>query len=76
MGDYIPKAEYQAALAADPYPKYRQWLVEDKHTTLSALDAIDAEINEELEAAVKFAFDSPLTDPLEIRRDIYAAATA
>ena len=25
-GEYIPKAEYQAAVAADPYPKYRQWL--------------------------------------------------
>jgi pyruvate dehydrogenase E1 component alpha subunit len=76
MGDYIPKAEYQAALAADPYPKYRQWLVQEKHAAPGALDAIDAEVNEELEAAVKFAFDSPLTDPVEITRDIYAAASA
>jgi TPP-dependent pyruvate/acetoin dehydrogenase alpha subunit len=76
MGDYIPKAEYQAALAADPYPRYRQWLVQEKHAAPGALDAIDAEVNEELEAAVKFAFDSPLTDPVEITRDIYAAASA
>jgi len=76
MGDYIPKAEYQAALAADPYPRYRQWLVQEKHAAPVALDAIDAEVNEELEAAVKFAFDSPLTDPVEITRDIYAAASA
>src|SRR6476620_11347456 len=59
-GEYIPKAEYQAAVAADPYPKYRQWLVEQKHASAAALEAIDAELEAELEAAVKFAFDSPL----------------
>jgi TPP-dependent pyruvate/acetoin dehydrogenase alpha subunit len=75
-GDYIPKAEYHAAVAADPYPKYRQWLVDNRHTTVEALDAVDAEVHANLEAAVKFAFDSPLTDPVEITRDVYAAATA
>jgi pyruvate dehydrogenase E1 component alpha subunit len=76
MGEYIPKTEYAAAVAADPYPKYRDWLIANKHATAAGLDAIDAEVNAELEAAVKFAFDSPLTDPIEITRDIYAAATA
>jgi TPP-dependent pyruvate/acetoin dehydrogenase alpha subunit len=75
-GEYIPKAEYEAALAADPYPKYRQWLVAKEHATAESLDAIDAAVNSELEDAVKFAFDSPLTDPIEITRDIYAAASA
>jgi pyruvate dehydrogenase E1 component alpha subunit len=72
-GEYIPKAEYQAAVAADPYPKYRQWLVEQKHASAAALEAIDAELEVELEAAVKFAFDSPLTEVAEITRDVYAA---
>jgi len=72
-GEYIPKAEYQAAVAADPYPKYRQWLVEHKHASAAALEAIDAELEAELEAAVKFAFDSPLTEVAEITRDVYAA---
>jgi acetoin:2,6-dichlorophenolindophenol oxidoreductase subunit alpha len=72
-GEYIPKAEYAAAVAADPYPRYRQWLVDDKHSTLAALDEIDAEIQAEVDAAVKFAFDSPLTDTAEITRDIFAA---
>lgn len=76
MGEYIPKAEYAAAVAADPYPRYRQWLLDNKHATVAALDKIDSEINAELEAAVKFAFDSPLTDPVEITRDVYAAARA
>jgi len=72
-GEYIPKAEYQAAVAADPYPKYRQWLVEQQHASAAALEAIDAELEAELEAAVKFAFDSPLTEVAEITRDVYAA---
>jgi pyruvate dehydrogenase E1 component alpha subunit len=76
MGEYIPKPEYQAAVTADPYPRYRQWLLDQKHSTAAALDTIDAEVNAELEAAVKFAFDSPLTDPVEITRDIYADAVA
>jgi acetoin:2,6-dichlorophenolindophenol oxidoreductase subunit alpha len=75
MGEYIPKAEYAAAVAADPYPKYRQWLVDNKHAAAAALDAIDTEVGAEIEAAVKFAFDSPLTDVAEITRDVYAAAT-
>jgi acetoin:2,6-dichlorophenolindophenol oxidoreductase subunit alpha len=73
MGEYIPKAEYAAAVAADPYPRYRQSLVDNKHSTVAALDKIDAEIEAEVDAAVKFAFDSPLTDTAEITRDIFAA---
>ncbi len=75
-GDYIPKAEYQAALTADPYPRYRKWLTDNKHSSVAALDAIDAEIDAEVEAAVKFAFDSPLTETVEITRDVYADAAA
>jgi acetoin:2,6-dichlorophenolindophenol oxidoreductase subunit alpha len=76
MGEYIPKAEYAAAVAADPYPKYRQWLVDNQHATVATLDKIDADVNAEVDEAVKFAFDSPLTDPSEITRDVYASAIA
>ena len=71
-GDYIPKAEYAAAAAADPYPKYRAWLVANHHARAAELDAIDAAVREELEEAVKFAFDSPFADVSEVRRDVYA----
>jgi pyruvate dehydrogenase E1 component alpha subunit len=74
MSEYIPKPQFEAALAADPYPKYRNWLVEHKHATAAELDGIDAEIGAEVEAAVKFAFDSPLTDASEIHTDVWAAA--
>jgi acetoin:2,6-dichlorophenolindophenol oxidoreductase subunit alpha len=71
-GDYIPKAEYQAAVAADPFPKYRRWLVEKEHASAAALDGIDAEVAAEVEDAVQFAFSSPLSDVSEVRRDVYA----
>lgn len=73
-GEYIPKAQYDAAVAADPFPKYRKWLADSKHATGAELDAIDAEISAEVDAAVKFAFDSPLTDVSEIKTDVWAAA--
>jgi len=76
MGEYIPKAEYQAALAADPYPKYRQWLVDHAHATVATLDALENQIKSEVDEAVAFAFDSPLTDPIEITRDVFAGAAA
>jgi pyruvate dehydrogenase E1 component alpha subunit len=75
-GEYIPKPEYAAAVAADPYPKYRQWLADNGHASSAELDNIDAQAKAEVEAAMQFAFASPLTDVAEIRRDIYAREVA
>lgn len=75
-GEYIPKAQYEAAVAADPYPRYRRWLIENRHATAAQLEALESEIAAEVEAAMQFAFDSPLTDSAEVRRDVYATATA
>jgi pyruvate dehydrogenase E1 component alpha subunit len=75
-GAYIPKEEYQAALAADPYPKFRQWLIENRQADAASLDALEGEIKAEVDAAVQFAFDSPLTPPAEINRDVFADAAA
>ena len=75
-GDYIPKAQYDAAVAADPYPKYRKWLIDNKHASDAELTAMESQVNADVDAAVKFAFDSPLTDAIEIKRDVYAAAAA
>jgi len=71
-GEYIPKAQYEAAVAADPYPRYRRWLVEHGHATAAQLDEIEAEIHREVDAAVEFAMSSPLTEAAEIKRDVYA----
>jgi len=71
-GEYIPKAEYQAALAADPYPRYRQWLIDEGHASGADLEELEAGVKLDVDEAVKFAFDSPLTDPSEVARDVYA----
>lgn len=75
-GEYIPEAEYAAAVAADPYPRFRNWLVSAGHATAQELTALDEQINAEVDAAVQFAFESPLTDIAEIKRDIVAQAAA
>jgi TPP-dependent pyruvate/acetoin dehydrogenase alpha subunit len=72
-GEYMPKEEYRAALAADPYPRYRNWLLQNQHATAAQLEKIEADTAADVEAAVAFAFDSPLTDVSEITRDVYAS---
>jgi len=74
MGEYIPKAEYQAAVENDPYPRYRNWLVEQRQASAGELDAIDAAITREIDAALEFALSSPAPDVSELERDVYAAA--
>jgi acetoin:2,6-dichlorophenolindophenol oxidoreductase subunit alpha len=71
-GHYIPKDEYEAAKANDPYPRYRDWLVARGHASAAELDAIEADIGREIDAAVAFAFASAEPDEIEIRRDVYA----
>ncbi len=72
-GEYMPKEEYQAALAADPYPRYRNWLLQNRHATAAELSKIETDTAADVDAAVAFAFDSPLTDVSEITRDVYAS---
>jgi len=69
---YIPKDQYAAALAVDPVPAYRNWLLEQGHASAAALEAIDAEIDAELAAAIDFATSSPVPGIAELKRDVYA----
>lgn len=71
-GDYIPKDEYAEAQKNDPYPRFRSLLVEQRHATLDELDAIDAEIAEQIAAAEAFAMSSPPPETAEVKRDVYA----
>jgi len=75
-GEYIPKAEYQAALAADPYPKFRKWLLDQRHASAGELDELESAVRSEVDGAVKFAFDSPLTEAAEIKCDVFAKTAA
>ena len=68
---YMSANERVAHMEKDPYPIYRHWLVANKHTTESDLDAIEAGIARELEEALQFALASPYPDVSEIYKDVF-----
>ena len=68
---YMEKGERERHMAKDPYPVYRQWLVEQGHASEAELSGIEQENSRAIEAAIEFAFSSPYPDPVEIYRDVY-----
>ena len=72
---YMPKEHLAEMAAADPLPRIRKLLL-DHQVSEAELDAIDAKVDAEIEAAVKFALDSPLPDAVEIRKDVFEEETA
>lgn len=78
MGDameYMPKEERQAAMAADPLPRYRQWLIDNGHATEDDLAAIEHQVNDEIDEAVEFALASPVPDESELYTDVFAGVS-
>jgi pyruvate dehydrogenase E1 component alpha subunit len=73
---YMDKAEKAAAVAKDPVPAYRAWLVENGHAKEEELAQIEAEIEKEIDEAVEFAISSPYPSLDELRRDIFAEEIA
>ena len=69
---YMDQEEYQAALAADPLPRFRTMLLEAGHATEDDLAAIEQAAGAEADDAVEFAFASPPPDPSELFEDVYA----
>lgn len=69
---YIPKEELAAAVAADPVPAFRRWLVEAGHASDEDLAATEKKVGAEIDDALSFAMQSPFPDPGEIRLDVYA----
>lgn len=70
---YMAPGEKEAAMARDPVPRYRAWLVEGG-VAESELAALEAAIDHEIDEAVAFALDSPLPDVAELSRDVFAEA--
>jgi pyruvate dehydrogenase E1 component alpha subunit len=79
LGDdshYIPKDEMARAVASDPLPRFRNWLIEQGHADEASLRAIEAANQREIEEAVEFALASPYPDVAELNRDVYAEVAA
>jgi TPP-dependent pyruvate/acetoin dehydrogenase alpha subunit len=69
---YQPADELDAARAAEPVAAYRAWLVEEGHATFDALNAIDVEVADEIEDAIRFGKESPPPDLDELLVDVFA----
>jgi len=73
---YMDKARKQAAIEADPYPRFRARLIAEGHASDADLAAIESDTEARIEAAVKFALASPFPDVAELRRDVFAQELA
>ena len=71
---YMDKAEKDAAIAADPVPRFRARLIAAGIASEEQLAAMEAEIEAELEDAVDFALASEFPEPAELTRDVYGEA--
>lgn len=69
---YMPKSELEAALARDPAPTFRRWLVEGGHSTEGRLDEIDKAVDAAIDDAFEFAQGAPRPDPSDIYDDVFA----
>ncbi len=69
--DYRDRAERAAWLERDPIVLFRRRLIADDVATEEQLDALDAEVLEEVEEAVRFAEASPYPDPSVAFKDLY-----
>ncbi|WP_274542651.1 thiamine pyrophosphate-dependent dehydrogenase E1 component subunit alpha [Aminivibrio pyruvatiphilus] len=69
---YKDPEEQKAWLAKDPIPRIEAKLIELGMATQADLDRMRAKVNEEIEAAVKFAEDSPEPGDDELLTDVWA----
>lgn len=71
---YRSKEEVEAHRHDDPITRFRDKLVAEAVTSEAELDQIDAEVSDEMEAAVRFADESPVPDPSTLTDHIYAGS--
>jgi pyruvate dehydrogenase E1 component alpha subunit len=79
LGDdshYISKEEMAAAMAADPMPRLRAYLIEHGLATEADLVAIETANAEAIDEAAKYGLASPWPDVSELQKDVYAMENA
>jgi len=69
---YIPKDQLDAAMAADPVPRFRDHLAEAGVCSLDELDRIDADALATVEAALNTVMNAECPSIDELDRDVYA----
>jgi pyruvate dehydrogenase E1 component alpha subunit len=68
---YMDPEEKKAAIAADPYPRFRQKLIADGTASEAELAAIEAKVEADLDEAVAYALDAPFPGENELTSDVY-----
>src|SRR5205807_3821934 len=70
--EYLPHEELEAAVAADPVPRFRTWMLANGFDE-AELAGIESAIDTEIDDAVEFAQNSPPPDADELTRDVVHA---
>jgi acetoin:2,6-dichlorophenolindophenol oxidoreductase subunit alpha len=68
---YRDQSEVDEWKAKDPIPRFEQKLISLGVASAAKIDEIKASVAKEIEAALKFAQDSPFPDPSELLDDVY-----
>jgi pyruvate dehydrogenase E1 component alpha subunit len=71
-GNYRTRAEIERHQERDPLKLFAASLKEEAVLSESEFQQIEAQVNEQVEKALKFAEESPLPDPSELYTDVYA----
>lgn len=69
---YMDKAEKASAVAADPVPALRARLIAQGIATEAQLAALEAELTQEINAAIEAAIAAKFPDPSTITDDVFA----
>ena len=69
---YRPKEEVEQWLQRDPIERFKRHLVQGEIFSENEINQIEKEIIAEIEQAEKFANQSPLPDPLDITKYVFA----
>ncbi len=69
---YKPQEEIDEWMKKDPIPRYEKYLLENGVYTEEMMNELKQKMLEEVEAAVKFAEESPSPSPEEVLEDVFA----
>ena len=69
---YMDDGEKKAAMEKDPVPRFRQWLIDNGHSSDADLTAMETAIGAEIDAAIEAAIAAPFPDVAELRKDVFA----
>ncbi len=76
MDGYMRKGEKEEAMAHDPVPAWRNWLLQNGHASEGELQQLESGLQQEIEAAVQYALGSPDPDIAELTTDVFAPGAA